>query len=516
MNEVVLELREITKIFPDPENPVVANDRVSFSLRKGEIHALVGENGTGKSTLMNILYGILQPDGGEMILNGHAVSFKNPRDAIHAGIGMVHQHFVLIPSFSVAENLVFAFEPRKGALVDVRAAESIAREISKRYKLDIDPCKKICECSLSMQQRVEILKILYHGAEVLIFDEPTAVLTPQESDELFKAFEELKKDGKSIIFITHKLREVMKVADRATIMRKGKVVDTVEIQNCCMESLAEKMVGRRIDVTAREICNETFIPHTERSEILRIKELSSGVTPSGEQLKSINLSLKSGDILGIAGVGGNGQGLLVEAVNGLLLNISGGEIRYGETDITHGPAHQVRRLGIAHITGERYIRGVSSTSSIYENMIMGVHRRAPWCGKIFMHQKKLAELTGDLIGTFDIKANSSNVSIMNLSGGNIQKCILAREINLSHDLIVAEEPTRGVDIGSTEFIHQQLIQKASEGFGVLLVSTDLDEILALSTRVAVMYEGEIVGEVDPESPDAVRQIGLLMAGVRAS
>lgn len=516
MSDVILELRGITKIFPHPEKPVIANDHISLTLRKGEIHALVGENGTGKSTLMNILYGILQPEEGEILLNGERKTFKNPRDAIAAGIGMVHQHFMLIPSFTVAENLVFAFEPKKGMFVDKKKAVEIAREISGRYKLHIDPDKKISECSLSMQQRVEILKILFHGAEILIFDEPTAVLTPQESEELFKAFEELKKAGKSIIFITHKLREVMHIADRATVMRKGKVVDTVEISKSSMEDLAEKMVGRRIDVTTRKIANSDFAPEKERESVLTLEHVSSGVTPSGEQLKDICLKLRKGDILGVAGVGGNGQGLLVEAVNGLLRNIKDGTIAYEGQDITHSQAYNVRRLGIAHITGERYIRGVSADSSIHENMMMGPHRRSPWSGKVFLHVKKLRELTESLIRTFDIKASSPDACIMELSGGNIQKCILAREITLAHDLIVAEEPTRGVDIGSIEFIHQQLVDKAKAGYGVLLVSTDLDEVLSLSTRVVVMYEGEIMGEVNPELPDARSRIGRLMAGVQAS
>ena len=275
MEDIVLQLKEITKIFPHPEKPVVANDHVSLDVRRGEVHALVGENGTGKSTLMNVLYGMLAPDGGEILLGGESVRFKNPRDAIAHGIGMVHQHFMLVPSFTAAENLVFTFEPRKGVFVDTAAAEKTARELSEKYGLAVDPSKKMSECPLSMQQRVEILKILFHGASILIFDEPTAVLTPQEAQELFKAFEELKKDGKSIIFITHKLREVMAVADRATVMRRGRVIDTVDIRESSMEDLAEKMVGKRIDVTVRKVRNAAMGSGEERETILSLDRLTS-------------------------------------------------------------------------------------------------------------------------------------------------------------------------------------------------------------------------------------------------
>lgn len=514
MEDIVLQLKEITKIFPHPEKPVVANDHVSLDVRRGEVHALVGENGTGKSTLMNVLYGMLAPDGGEILLGGESVRFKNPRDAIAHGIGMVHQHFMLVPSFTAAENLVFTFEPRKGVFVDTAAAEKTARELSEKYGLAVDPSKKMSECPLSMQQRVEILKILFHGASILIFDEPTAVLTPQEAQELFKAFEELKKDGKSIIFITHKLREVMAVADRATVMRRGRVIDTVDIRESSMEDLAEKMVGKRIDVTVRKVRNAAMGSGEERETILSLDRLSSGASPSGTRLKSVSLEVREGEILGIAGVGGNGQELVVEAVTGLLGGISGGKMRYRGRDITGFDAHGIRRIGIAHITGERYVRGICAESDIHENLIMGAHRRAPWASRLFLKPKKLAALSDRLIGEFAIKTGSRLTPIMNLSGGNIQKCILARELNLAGDLIIAEEPTRGVDIGSIEFIHQQLIDRAKEGFGVLLVSTDLDEILSLSTRVLVMFGGEVMGEVDPEAPDADKQIGLLMAGVR--
>lgn len=514
MNEIILQLNNITKIFPHPEKPIIANDQVSLELAKGEVHALVGENGTGKSTLMNILYGLLMPDGGEIRLNGKKVDFKNPRDAISHGIGMVHQHFMLVPSFTVAENLVFTYEPRKGILVDKKQAKEIAREISDKYGLAVDPDKKVEDCSLSMQQRVEILKVLFHGADILIFDEPTAVLTPSEAAELFKAFEELKKAGKSIIFITHKLREVMAVADRATIMRKGKVVGNVKIAESSMEDLAEKMIGRRIDVTARIMKKDAAGAGQSAETILEFKQISTGENLAGMKLKNIDIQVKAGEIVGIAGVGGNGQELIVEAVTGLTKDFTGGELLYKSNSIKASSAHDIREIGIAHITGERYIRGISSVSSIYDNMIMGFHKKSSYSSRYFMKAKKLHELIESLMKKFDIRANSPETMITNLSGGNVQKCILARELSLAKELIIAEEPTRGVDIGSIEFIHGQLIQKAKEGYGVILVSTDLDEILSLSNRVLVMSEGQIIGEVDPEEENIEKKIGLYMAGVR--
>ncbi|HPT82928.1 MAG TPA: ABC transporter ATP-binding protein [Limnochordia bacterium] len=516
MSDTILELRNITKVFPDLETPVIANDRVSFKLRRGEIHAIVGENGAGKTTLMNILYGLLTPDEGEIYLNGERVQLKNPRDAIARGIGMVHQHFMLIPSFTVAENLVFTFEPTKNRyFVDKERAVEITRQISERYGLHVDPHQKIAECPLSMRQRVEILKILFQGANILIFDEPTAVLTPQEADELFSAFRELKRDGKSIIFITHKLREVMAVADRVTVIRKGQVVDVAAVKDCTIESLSEKMVGRKVDIHGRKVDSAELTADPKRETILEVRNLVTEHSRTGVALQDISFIVKAGDIVGVAGVGGNGQDELVECITGLDKIIKNGKIFYRGLDITSYNAHQIRELGIAYITGERYVRGISANSSVYDNLIMGAHRRSPWAGRLFMSLKRLRELADHLIEKYNIKASSRNTHIMNLSGGNIQKCILARELNLAKDLIVAEEPTRGVDVGSIEFIHNQLIEKSKEGYGIILVSTDLDEILSLSTKIIVMYRGRIIGTVDPETVADRKEIGLLMAGIPA-
>lgn len=512
MENIVLQLNHITKVFPHPEKPVVANDDVSFDLRQGEVHALVGENGTGKSTLMNILYGMLLPDEGTITLEGEKVVFKNPRDAIAHGIGMVHQHFMLVPSFSVAENLVFTYEPKKGVFVDRKEAERLASELSESYGLYVEPKKKISECTLSMQQRVEILKILFHGAKILIFDEPTAVLTPQEASELFKAFDALKKAGKSIIFITHKLKEVMCAADRATIMRKGKVVDTVKISETSMGELAGKMIGKKIDVTVRKIKN-TETGKEDRKPVLRLEHVSTKTNISGMSLKDISFDVKEGEIIGIAGIGGNGQELVVEVVTGLFKRLTDGRILYRDEEIQGQSAGDIRKIGIAHITGERYIRGVSSQSDIYDNMIMGFHRKKEYSRGMFLQPKKLREWIQELVQEFNIKTSSITTPIRNLSGGNVQKCILARELSLARDLIIAEEPTRGVDIGSIEFIHNQLLEKAEQGYGILLISTDLDEVLSLSSRILVMNAGKIIGEVDPEETDVEKRIGLYMAGI---
>ena len=513
MQKTVLQVNGITKIFPHPETPVVANDHVDLTLREGEILAVVGENGTGKSTLMNILYGMLQPDAGEILLDGKVVRIRSPREAIANGIGMVHQHFMLVPSFTVAQNLVFSFEPTKhGVFVDEKKAIEITEEISQRYKLQIDPTRKIQDCPLSMQQRVEILKILFHGAKILIFDEPTAVLTPAESKELFRAFRELKADGRSIIFITHKLREVMDVADRVTVMRRGKVVTTVNCQDTSIEDLAEKMVGQRINIAHRIMHNEEM--KRDGQEIFHMDHVSTEKNVAGKCIKDVTFSLHANEIVAFAGVGGNGQEQLVEAIAGLGMRVKEGQMWYRDVDVTHYSASDMRKIGIAHITGERYVLGISAASDIYDNLIMGAHRREPWAGKLFMRKKRLSKLVDDLIETFQIKTASPHSEIMNLSGGNIQKCILARELNLAKDLIIAEEPTRGVDVGAQSFIHQTLLDKCKQGYGVILVSTDLDEVLSLSNVVYVMFEGRIIGKVDPESPDARNAIGLLMAGIK--
>ncbi|MHC1770370.1 MAG: ABC transporter ATP-binding protein [Flexilinea sp.] len=512
MENMILELKEITKIFPHPETPVIANDKVSLSLCEGEILAIVGENGTGKSTLMNILYGLLKPDSGQIYLYGKQVNFKSPSDAIANGIGMVHQHFILVPSFTVAENLVFGCEPSKnGILVDSAKAIKITEEVSKKYGFHVDPERKIQDCPLSMQQRVEILRILLRGAQILIFDEPTAVLTLEETDELFRAFKELRKDGKSIIFITHKLREVMEIADRVTVMRKGKVISTTNRVNTSVEDLAEKMVGRQINISERIMENEIEI--NERSALLQFQNINTKESVSGKKLSNLSFTVHKGEIIGIAGVGGNGQELLVETISGLTNQVNSGRVLYKDVDITGFNASEMRDIGIAHITGDRYLRGISSVSNIHDNMIMGAHRRKPWTKWIFIRPNKLRQLVDELIKNYNILTTSQDNEIMNLSGGNIQKCILARELNLASELILAEEPTRGIDVGSQLFIHQMLIQKSMEGFGIVLVSTDLDEIMSLSNVIYVMFEGRIIGKVDPEQSNARKQIGMLMAGI---
>jgi len=513
MKKNILELKNISKIFPHPENPVVANNKVNMEIREGEIHAIIGENGAGKSTLMNLLYGNLTPTEGSIFFRGEKVEIDNPGTAISTGIGMVHQHFNLIPSFTVAENLVFGFEPtNKCGLVDLKRAKKITREISEKNKLFIDPEKKVKDCVLSEKQKIEILKILFYGAEVLIFDEPTAVLTPQKTKELFNVFFELKKKGKTIIFITHKLKEVMDVADRITVMRKGEIVNVVGKASTSKEELASMMVGRDIKLIKRKIKN----PENFGKDILRINNLSYQDDYNIKRLSNVSLSVKSGEIVGIAGVGGNGQKELIESIAGLnnKKNISG-SIEYNNIDITHYNSTKIRNHKIGYITGDRFSKGVCGSSSVYENLIMGIHNDDAYRKGIFINHNKLDELTNSFIEDYEIKLPSKDSIITSLSGGNVQKCIFAREIFNAKELIITEEPTRGVDIGAIEFIHEQLISKSKDGYGVLLVSTDLDEIISLSTKILVIYCGRIVGIVNPEEEGFENKIALMMGGVES-
>ena len=503
----ILEMRDIVKVFPLAENPVIANDHVDFSIKKGEIHALVGENGAGKTTLMNILYGMYTQDEGTIILDGININIEDPKKAISYGIGMVHQHFVLIPSFTVAENLIFGCEPHKGLFVDLNKARQLASEISQKYGLEVDPDKKIQECSLSTQQRVEILKILLRGASILIFDEPTAVLTPQEAKELFKAFRELAQDGKTIIFITHKLREVMAVAERVTVMQKGQVRGVVNVKDTSVEELARLMVGRDVSFTRRRVKRVS-----DSDKILEVNNLSCLDERGLLALKDVSFHVKAGEILGVAGVGGNGQNELVECLTGLRETING-DIIYKERKITKFSAVKIRNLGVGHIPGRRYTRGICKESDVLKNLIMGAHKKHPLSKSIFLNLKQIDKYAEDLIKNYSIKTSSKDAPIMNLSGGNVQKCVVAREFALTRDLIIAEEPTRGVDIGAIEFIHTQLLKKSEEGNAVIMVSTDLDEIIALSSRIIVMYDGYIIGEVSPDITFLEEKVGLLMAGI---
>ncbi len=503
----ILEMKGIVKVFPLAENPVIANDHVDFSIKKGEIHALVGENGAGKTTLMNILYGMYTQDEGTIILDGMNINIEDPKKAISYGIGMVHQHFVLIPSFTVAENLIFGYEPHKGLFVDLNKARQLASEISQKYGLEVDPDKKIQECSLSTQQRVEILKILLRGASILIFDEPTAVLTPQETKELFKAFRELAQDGKTIIFITHKLREVMAVAERVTVMQKGQVRGVVNVKDTSVEELARLMVGRDVSFTRRRIKRVS-----DSDKILEVDNLSCLDDRGLLALKDVSFHVKAGEILGVAGVGGNGQNELVECLTGLRETING-DIIYKGRKIIEFSAVKIRNLGVGHIPGQRYTRGICKESNVLKNLIMGAHKKHPLSKSIFLNLKQIDKYTEDLIKNYSIKTSSKDAPIMNLSGGNVQKCVVAREFTLARDLIIAEEPTRGVDIGAIEFIHTQLLKKCEEGNAIIMVSTDLDEIIALSSRIIVMYNGCIIGEVSPDITFLEEKVGLLMAGI---
>lgn len=509
----IIEVKHITMIFPHPENPIVANKDVNLGVKEGEIHAIVGENGAGKSTLMNLLNGNFRPSEGSIFFKGKKVVIENAQKAISLGIGMVHQEFVLIPSFTIAENLTFGFEPTdKRGLVDLKKATQITRELSEANKLYVDPEIKVADCSLSMKQRVEILKVLFYGADLLIFDEPTAVLTPRETQELFNIFKQLIKNGKTIIFITHKLSEVVEIADRITVMRKGEIVTTVNKEDTTIQDLASKMVGRDIALVKRRMKT----PDKFGEVILSIKDLTYQDDYGINVLKGINFSLRAGEILGIAGVGGNGQTELIECIMGLQnkSNVEKGNVYYKGKDISQQNSTTIRKLDIGYITGVREGKGVCGESSTYENLIMGIHRKKEWSNNVFLKHKDLIKLVDDFIEEYQITLSSKDNPIKNLSGGNVQKCIVAREMFIAKELIIAEEPTRGVDVGAIEFIHKRLIEKSQEGCGVMLVSTDLDEVVALSTRILVMYGGTISGEIDPESEGFEEKIGLLMAGIK--
>lgn len=497
----VLELREVTKVFPG----VLANDRVSLSLEKGEIVALLGENGAGKSTIMNVVYGLLSPEGGEILVDGKPVRIKSPRHAIDLGISMVHQHFMLVEPLSVTENIVLGREPGSFGMIDFAAARTRVREISDRYGLRVDPDAKIMDLSVGMQQRVEILKALYQGARVLILDEPTAVLTPQEVRELFGVVRSLVDEGLSVVFITHKLEEVMAIADRIVVMRAGRVVGETKPSETDDAGLARMMVGRdvvlRIEKSGKVSCGDT----TLEVEDLRIAD-DRGL----EAVRGISFSVCAGEVVGIAGVGGNGQTELVEAIVGLRRPKSGSIALKGR-DITHAGARESIEAGVSHIPEDRHRRGLVLEFDLAENLVLGDHRLKPYATSFFMHPSAIADMAGKRISDYDIRTPSANVKAGNLSGGNQQKLVVAREIGRNPELLIAAQPTRGLDVGAIEFVHRQILAERDSGKAVLLVSLELEEVLSLADRVLVMYEGQIVRELTAEEADA-ETLGYYMTG----
>jgi simple sugar transport system ATP-binding protein len=498
----VLELRGITKRFPG----VLANDHIDLSLEEGEILGLLGENGAGKTTLMNILYGLYQPDEGEIYIRGERKIIESPNDAIAAGIGMVHQHFMLIPVFTVTENVMLGDEEtRPGGFLDRRSAAKRIREISEQYHLEVDPDVKVENLPVGIQQRVEIIKLLYREADILILDEPTAALTPQESDELFEIMRSLADQGKSIIFITHKLREVLVVADRITVLRQGKVVGTTIPQEADRDKLAAMMVGREVEL---EVYKE---PAQPRDVILEVEDLQVLDDHQQMAVDGVAFEVRAGEILGLAGVHGNGQTELIEALTGLRPAYSGKVYLLG-IDVTHASPRRITELGSAHIPEDRQKDGLVLTFPVADNLVLNTYYQPPFSKGVVLQRDAITKTAEERIDDFDIRTPSPYTLVSSLSGGNQQKVIVARELSRPIKLLIASQPTRGLDVGSIEYIHSQLIQKRDDGIAVLLASTELDEIMQLSDRIAVMYRGKIV---DIVSADEVtkEQVGLLMAGV---
>lgn len=503
MTAVVLEARNITKRFPG----VLANDRVDLSLHEGEILALLGENGAGKSTLMNIVYGLYHADEGEVRIDGEPVHLASPRDAIERGVGMVHQHFQLVQPMTVAENIILGAEVTRGPLMlDLPEARRRVSALSGRHGLAVDPDAIIEEIPVGVQQRVEILKALYRRARILILDEPTAVLTPQEIRDLFGVMRGLVALGHSIIFITHKLREVLEVAHRIVAMRDGRVVGEAKPEESTQSSLAEMMVGRKVILQVPK-----GPAHPERV-VLDVENLSTAHERGGMPVRGVSLQVRAGEILGVAGVQGNGQTELVEAITGLR-RVLAGSVRINDVDVTHAPPRRRTELGTAHIPEDRHRFGMVPAYPVAQNLVLNTYYRPPYARRGVRDDDAIREHAERLVRDFDIRTPSVTTLAGSLSGGNQQKMVVARELGREISLLVASQPTRGIDVGSIEFIHQQIVAQRDRGVAVLLVSAELDEILALADRIAVLYEGEIIAVVD--GPTATReQIGLLMAGVR--
>jgi general nucleoside transport system ATP-binding protein len=500
---VVLALVGITKQFPG----VLANDSVDFELFEGEVHALLGENGAGKSTLMNILYGLYHPDEGEIQLNGEPVSFASAKDAIANGIGMVHQHFMLIPVMTVAENIVLAEEPTYGGvLLDFAEARRRVREISERYGLAVDPDARIEDITVAQQQRVEILKALYRGAEILVLDEPTAVLTPQEANELFSIIEGLKAQGKSIIFISHKLHEVLEVADRITVLRRGKKIDTVPKEGATEASLARMMVGREVLLRVEKP------PAHPADAVLQVEDLQVFDDRGLEKVKGVSFQVRAGEIVGIAGVDGNGQTELIDAITGLRKPAQGRITVGGHSVEHHVTARQMLDVGVGHIPEDRQRRGLVLEFSIAENIALHDYCFEPDSKWGWLYPSRLVERAGKLIKDFDVRGGGPRTRAGALSGGNQQKVVVAREIARDPKVLIAAQPTRGLDVGAIEYVHRRLVAEREEGRALLLVSLELDEVMSLSDRILVMFEGEIVGEYGSDATE--EELGIAMTGGR--
>ncbi|EIJ81438.1 ABC transporter ATPase [Bacillus methanolicus PB1] len=498
--DYVIEMLNIRKEFPG----IVANDNITLQVRKGEIHALLGENGAGKSTLMNVLFGLYQPEQGEIRVKGKPVKITNPNIANDLGIGMVHQHFMLVDTFTVTENIILGKEITSKGKIDIKKAEQEVRKISDRYGLAVDPKAKISDISVGMQQRVEILKTLYRGADILIFDEPTAVLTPQEIKELIQIMKTLIAEGKSIILITHKLKEIMEVCDRVTVIRKGKGIGTLNVKDTNPNELASIMVGREV------VFKTEKKPSVPKQEVLEIINLVVNDSRGVPVVNGLNLTVHAGEIVGIAGVDGNGQTELIEAITGLRKSESG-TIKLNGKEIQNMSPRKITEAGVGHIPQDRHKHGLVLDFPIGENMVLQTYHKKPFSKNGILNFKEIYRKARTLISEFDVRTPSEYTLARALSGGNQQKAIIGREVDRDPDLLIAAQPTRGLDVGAIEFIHKRLIEQRDNGKAVLLISFELDEIINVSDRIAVIYEGKIIAIVDPKETTE-QELGLLMAG----
>lgn len=498
----IIEAKNIVKVYP---NGVRANDGIDFSIEQGEIHALVGENGAGKSTLMKILYGLEQPTSGEIVVRGKSEQITNPQDAIALGIGMVHQNFMLVNSFTVAQNIILNRETKRGLSVDMQQAIADTGQLSKDYGLYVNPTAKVEDIPVGMRQRVEILKALYRGAEILILDEPTAVLTPSETQDLFKAVRSLVDGGKTVIFITHKLKEVVEISDRVTVMRDSRKIGTVKTSETNERELARMMVGREVFMVVDR-------PKVERgAAVLQVKDLTYADGGGHQLLSNVSFNVYGNEILGIAGVEGNGQTELAEVLTGLRPPTTG-EAFISDTPILGQGPRQVRERQVAHIPEDRLTNGVAVHSSIDDNLIIDRYYREPFTKGGLLHTNEIVENGKRLIQQYNIVAPDGKIPVGSLSGGNMQKVVVARELSSSPKLLIAAQPTRGVDIGAIEFIHQELVNQRTNGLAILLISADLQEVMKLSDRIMVMYDGEIVGIFPNDETLTEEKLGYYMLG----
>lgn len=504
MNDYIIEMLNITKEFPG----IIANDNITLRLKRGEIHALLGENGAGKSTLMSVLFGLYQPEQGEIRKNGQVVKINNPNDANSLGIGMVHQHFKLVEIFSVLENIILGVEPNTLGFLQKKKAKEKVMELSKQYGLEVNPDAIIEKISVGMQQRVEILKMLYRDNEILIFDEPTAVLTPQEIDELMEIMRRFAREGKSILFITHKLNEIMAVADRCTVLRKGQYVGTVDIKDTTKEELSRMMVGRDVNFRVQKEKS------TPGSVVLSVKNISvPSKTSKKNAVNNVSFEVRAGEIVCLAGIDGNGQTEFVSALTGLEKHTNG-TITLCDKDISKASVRTRSKSGMSHIPEDRHKYGLVLDYSLEDNLVIQRYWQPEFQRYGFIKRKAVRGYAERIIKQYDVRSGQGPITIArSMSGGNQQKAIIGREIDKEHELLVAVQPTRGLDVGAIEYIHKQLVARRNAGKAVLLVSLELDEVMNVSDRILVMYEGEIVGELDPKNT-TVEELGLYMSGAK--